>query len=75
MKKENSGGLNKFYSVTTRKFCAGVGVDNYGFIVASETAPCFQWAAKRRIKFEDFKNFLKRKNDLINIQIVRSIDG
>lgn len=62
--------LIKFYCVTTRRFCGGMTVKD-SKIMSTGTAPCFQWAAKRGMTFYNFRNFLKQKNDLINIQEIK----
>jgi len=54
------------YQVTTKKFCGAVAVDQDRYVYLYDTAPCFQWAAKKKMGFSDFLSFLKRKNDLIN---------
>lgn len=54
------------YQVTTTKVCGAVAVDQDRFIYMYDTAPCFRWAAKRKMKFQDFINFLKKKKDLLS---------
>jgi hypothetical protein len=54
------------YQITTNRFCAGVAVDQDGYVYKFDTAPCFKWAANKKMKFRDFLNFLKRKKDLIS---------
>lgn len=70
MKKENLEELNRFYRVTTKRFCGGITTKNE-IIISSGTAPCFQWAVKRKMIFQDFVTFLKQKGDLINIQRIK----
>ena len=72
MKKESSEELSKLYLVTTKRFCAGLSVKN-GYITKEGTAPCFQWAVKKHMTFINFRDFLKRKGDLINITQVKEI--
>lgn len=57
-----------FYQVTTKKFCAGITVDQYGKICYHDTAPCFMWAAKKGMTFQTFRKFLLKKGDLISVK-------
>lgn len=54
------------YQITTSKFCASLAVDQDGYIYIYDTAPCFKWAAKKKMKFTNFLKYLRSKNDLIS---------
>jgi hypothetical protein len=60
--------MNKLYWVNTKLFCGGVSVDKNGNIVVKETAPCYQWAARKGINFIKFKNILTYKHALLGIK-------
>ncbi len=75
MIKNKNGSMSKIYKriiyqVTTTRFCAAIAVDQDGYIYKYDTAPCYQWAVKRKMKFRDFLNFLKRKKDLLSCKRV-----
>ena len=54
------------YWVNTQKYCGAVAKDQDGYVYMYDTAPCYRWAAKRKMKFSDLINYYKRKNWLIN---------
>jgi hypothetical protein len=56
------------YWVNTKKYCGAVSVDQNGKICRDETAPCYTWAAKKNMSFQDFRNFLMRKGYLLNVK-------
>jgi hypothetical protein len=58
------------YWVNTKKYCGAVSVDDNDFITFKMTAPCFIWAAKKRMKFSSFKNFLSNRGQLLDYREV-----
>lgn len=58
------------YWVNTKKYCGGVSVDENDFIMFEGTAPCYIWAAKKRMKFSKFKNFLSNRGQLLDYKEV-----
>jgi hypothetical protein len=58
------------YWVNTKKFCGAVAVDQDGHIFEYDTAPCYRWAARKGLKFQEFKNYLLRNGYLLNIKII-----
>lgn len=64
--------MNTLYWVNTKLFCGGVSVDERGKIVENETAPCYRWAARKGMNFNDFRKFLTQKHALFN---VKKIEG
>lgn len=69
--KSKNGSMTKvykriIYQITTTRFCGVVAVDQDGYVYKFDTAPCYRWAAKRKMKFQNFLYFLKKKKDLIS---------
>jgi len=54
------------YWLNTNKFCAGVSVDQDGYVYNFDTAPCYMWAAKKKMKFSQLLNYYKSKKWLIS---------
>jgi len=58
------------YLLETKKFCAGISKDQDGYVYELDTAPCYKWAAKKKMKFSELLNYYKRKNWLISCKKV-----
>jgi len=54
------------YWVNTKKYCGAVAKDQDGYVYELDTAPCYRWAAKKKMKFSQLMDYYKRKNWLIN---------
>ena len=54
------------YWFNTSDFCGAVAVDQSGYVYTLDTAPCFRWMARSGKRFVELKNYLRRKNKLIN---------
>lgn len=54
------------YWVNTIKFCGAIAKDQDGDIFIYDTAPCFRWAAKKKMKFDQLIQYYKKKRWLIN---------
>jgi hypothetical protein len=56
------------YWVNTKKYCGNVAVDQDGKIYELDTAPCYRWAARKNMSFQQFRKFLQYKGVLLNIK-------
>lgn len=56
------------YWLNTKSACGALAVDQDGYVYEHDTAPCYRWAAKRKMKFRDLKNFLLKKGTLLNLK-------
>lgn len=52
------------YRLTTKRFCAAVSVvaDR---VQHKGTAPCYQWAAKKKLKFPDLCKYYWKKGEYV----------
>lgn len=63
------------YWLNTKKFCGAVAVDQDGYIFALDTAPCYRWMSKKKMRFNEVMRFLKSKNEVISCKkICEDID-
>jgi hypothetical protein len=58
----------RIYWFSTTKACGAVAVDQDGLVYKWDTAPIFRWWSGKR--FQDMKNFLKRKNQFIGCKTI-----
>ena len=56
------------YWLNTKTSCGALAVDQDGYIYEYDTAPCYQWAAKKKMKFQDLRRFLQKKGVLLNLK-------
>lgn len=54
------------YWINTQKYCGAVAKDQDGNICEYDTAPCYRWAAKRNMKFQQLLKYYRSKNWLID---------
>jgi len=58
--------MHKTYYLNTKKYCGALTVDNNRVIVFDYTAPCYRWAAKRRMTIDSLLHYYKRKGFLLS---------
>jgi hypothetical protein len=56
------------YWLNTKECCGALGVDQNGYIYECDTAPCYRWAAKKKMRFQDLRKFLQKKGKLLNLK-------
>lgn len=56
--------MKTFYWVNTRKFCAGITVDENDKVYGPETAPCYKWMSGK--KFTEMMKWMRNKRYLIS---------
>ena len=56
------------YWVNTTFACGAVAVDQDGKVYLYDTAPIYQWAAKKNLSFQQFRQYLLKKKQLLNVK-------
>ena len=54
----------RIYWLNTIKFCAGIAVDQDGYVYGLDTAPCYKWMSGK--SFSKMLSYLRYKNYLIS---------
>jgi len=54
------------YWLNTKKFCGAVAVDQDGYISEWDTAPCYRWMSKKKMRFSEVMRFLNSKKEVIS---------